>query len=465
MELQMNSPSILIRFFALFSLAFFLSVPVFSQNPNVSISLIYNFSDEELASEIEKFKDAPYKSGGADIDGVDSVNLVRRTFGRVGVKLPSSIKDIWTFNGLVEIKTDELQFGDILFFRSSSDKTAPDQIAVCMGDGNMIVADAVKGRALTEKYNSKKWKEKLMGARRAPRHLDGTNDSSGEELDIQALKKAGGDYLGAPYRRGGRSKDGVDSSGLLLILFAKSGVSLPDGQTAIQFKSKKLQNSSLDNIKFGDILFFSSSDDSVPTHAAIYWDNRTMLRASETAGRVVLEIIDKPLWMNTLVGVKSYPKIKNHLKTKSHPKVKKTKEAASNEENLDGIDMDKLKRAGEKFIGAQVLKGAASTEAVDSSSLLYLVFKEAGVALPATPVHAQFMSSNLENVKYDSLRFGDILFFDTAGDGKVNHAGIYWGKNKMIHASSSAGKVILSDISIAYWKNVLVGAKRISKSE
>lgn len=447
----MNSPAIIIRFSALFALALLLAVTAYPQNTNVSISLIYNFSDQELKSELEKFKDTPYKSGGSDMSGVDSVNLVRRAFGKVGVKLPPSIREIWSFNGLVETNTNELKFGDILFFRTSSDKTIPDQIAVCMGDGTMMFADSEKRAVSTEKYNGKKWADKLMGARRAPRHLDNASEPSGEELDIHALKKAGGEYLGVPFRRGGRSRDGVDSSGLLLILFSKSGVSLPEGQTAIQFKSKKLINTSLNDIKFGDILFFSSSDDSVPTHAAIYWDNRTMLRASETAGRVVLEVIDKPLWMNTLVGVKSYPKIKKH------------KESASREENPSGIDTEKLKRSGEKFIGVQVLKGAVSSEAVDSSSLLYLVFKEAGVILPSTPVYAQFMSSNLKNVPYDSLRFGDILFFDTAGDGRINHAGIFWGKNKMIHASSSAGKVIISDISIEYWKNVLVGAKRVSK--
>ena len=47
------------------------------------------------------------------------------------------------------------------------------------------------------------------------------------------------------------------------------------------------------------------------------------------------------------------------------------------------------------------------------------------------------------------LRPGDLIFFDTnETDGKsaINHAALYIGNYEFIHASSSAGKVIVSSL-------------------
>ncbi len=63
-------------------------------------------------------------------------------------------------------------------------------------------------------------------------------------------------------------------------------------------------------------------------------------------------------------------------------------------------------------------------------------------------------------VSRDALQPGDLLFFGY-GPYCVTHMGIYAGDGQMIHASTSATGVILSDINSDYYTRMYVGAKRV----
>ena len=58
------------------------------------------------------------------------------------------------------------------------------------------------------------------------------------------------------------------------------------------------------------------------------------------------------------------------------------------------------------------------------------------------------------------LEAGDLMFFRSPGSSRISHVGIYLGGNQMIHASSSKGKVIISDMS-SYWKENFVVGRRV----
>ena len=66
-------------------------------------------------------------------------------------------------------------------------------------------------------------------------------------------------------------------------------------------------------------------------------------------------------------------------------------------------------------------------------------------------------------VSRSNLKKGDLVFFDTQGsnDGRVSHAGIYLGSGQFIHASSTKGKVVISDMSSGHYYRAFVNGRRI----
>lgn len=58
---------------------------------------------------------------------------------------------------------------------------------------------------------------------------------------------------------------------------------------------------------------------------------------------------------------------------------------------------------------------------------------------------------NCEEITYDELKPGDLLFKEKPGS-KNNHIGIYSGENNFIHNSSKYGSVVERDMSMIPWK-------------
>jgi hypothetical protein len=64
------------------------------------------------------------------------------------------------------------------------------------------------------------------------------------------------------------------------------------------------------------------------------------------------------------------------------------------------------------------------------------------------------------SVHKDNLKFGDLVFFHTAGYAKVTHVGIYVGENLFANASCSHG-VTVSSLDSKYWAKRYLFAKRL----
>ncbi|WP_151737987.1 C40 family peptidase ['Paenibacillus yunnanensis' Narsing Rao et al. 2020] len=107
-------------------------------------------------------------------------------------------------------------------------------------------------------------------------------------------------------------------------------------------------------------------------------------------------------------------------------------------------------------LGTTYKTGGMSTAGFDCSGFTKYVFKSLGITLPRTS-KAQFSTGTA--VSKSNLRSGDLVFFNTLGNG-VSHVGIYVGNGKFAQASSSRG-VTITSLSQAYWANRYVGAKRV----
>jgi cell wall-associated NlpC family hydrolase len=110
----------------------------------------------------------------------------------------------------------------------------------------------------------------------------------------------------------------------------------------------------------------------------------------------------------------------------------------------------------EKYKGVPYKFGGTSPKGFDCSGFVMYVFDKHGVKLPRT-ADKQFEKGRL--VAYKNLQAGDLVFFTTYEKG-ASHCGIYVGKDKFIHASSSKG-VMVSGLSEKYWKDKYLGARRV----
>lgn len=117
------------------------------------------------------------------------------------------------------------------------------------------------------------------------------NKTAVKELTISAanLTAAAKEFLHAPYLWGGRTAYGIDCSGLVQIAFKLCGVGLP--RDAWQQAEKGAAVDFLSEAKAGDVAFFQNDDGRI-VHVGILLDAMTILHATETTGRAVIDRID-----------------------------------------------------------------------------------------------------------------------------------------------------------------------------
>ena len=116
-----------------------------------------------------------------------------------------------------------------------------------------------------------------------------------------------------------------------------------------------------------------------------------------------------------------------------------------------------------KHLGKPYKYGATGEKSFDCSGFVYAVYRNIGFAIPRTSLN----QSEIEGRKItkNSLKVGDLVFFDTSLKGYVNHSGIYLGQGKFIHASSGkAFSVTISDIN-AWYKDKFKWGKRIDANK
>jgi cell wall-associated NlpC family hydrolase len=100
--------------------------------------------------------------------------------------------------------------------------------------------------------------------------------------------------------------------------------------------------------------------------------------------------------------------------------------------------------------------GNTPASGFDCSGLIGHVYKtQAGILAPRTTAALVDWG---QPVPAASLRSGDVVVF--AQRGTVNHAGIYVGEGRFVHAPSTGGEVRLDSLSSVYWAKQPVTYRR-----
>jgi len=112
--------------------------------------------------------------------------------------------------------------------------------------------------------------------------------------------------------------------------------------------------------------------------------------------------------------------------------------------------------AARSAIGRPYGWGATGPGSFDCSGLMVWAWRKAGVVLPRTS-HAQFLAGR--SVSRSQVRFGDLVFFNTAGPG-ASHVGIAISSSSFISATTHGVRV--QPIGGSYWGAHYVGARRVA---
>jgi LysM repeat protein len=120
---------------------------------------------------------------------------------------------------------------------------------------------------------------------------------------------------------------------------------------------------------------------------------------------------------------------------------------------------DDIINTGKKYIGTPYKYGSAfgNTRTFDCSSYTSYVFSRHGITIPRTSIG---QASAGVAVSKNNLQKGDLVFYDTDFDGRINHAGIYAGNGKMLNAQSK-GVALTDAFSRYYWGSRYVTARRV----
>jgi cell wall-associated NlpC family hydrolase len=113
------------------------------------------------------FVGVSYRRGGSSEDaGFDCSGFTRYVFGNsIGLVLPRRADEQAGAPGLVAVKREDLQPGDLVFFNTL--KRTFSHVGIYIGDNRFVHAPRPGGQVRTEDMGYAYWKQRFTGARRA----------------------------------------------------------------------------------------------------------------------------------------------------------------------------------------------------------------------------------------------------------------------------------------------------------
>jgi cell wall-associated NlpC family hydrolase len=120
-----------------------------------------------------------------------------------------------------------------------------------------------------------------------------------EKMLMEVIK-----YLGTPYKYGGNTKSGMDCSAFTQILYRDVFNINLERSARLQF-TQGSEVSNINELKFGDLVFFNTRKRVKPGHVGIYIGDNLFAHASSTKGVTISEI-DYDYYSRTFMGARRF---------------------------------------------------------------------------------------------------------------------------------------------------------------
>jgi len=117
---------------------------------------------------------------------------------------------------------------------------------------------------------------------------------------------------------------------------------------------------------------------------------------------------------------------------------------------------DSLANYAMSLRGVRYRFGGATPDGFDCSGLVFYAHHHFGVDVPRT---SRGQAEEAEAVKPRKLQRGDLVFFKI-DSGKVNHVGIYIGKQRFVHAPGAGKPVTVSSLDEEFYAETFYSAGR-----
>jgi peptidoglycan endopeptidase LytE len=210
-----------------------------------------------------------------DLDADTYVVKPGDTLSRIARKFGLRVDELKEINGL---RGDRLKVGQILFLRLMEE--GDEEI-----EGETTEASSRGEGAGTD----------------LPHPPEGPSGLFASEKEQQLLVRIAQSFLGARYKKGGTSIQGMDCSAFVQKVFWIFGVELPrtareQFQAGVRVAREALQ--------VGDLLFFKRSRARFPTHVAIYLGNDQFIHTSLSKRQVKIDSLESKYFRSRFIGAR-----------------------------------------------------------------------------------------------------------------------------------------------------------------
>jgi cell wall-associated NlpC family hydrolase len=134
-----------------------LKIPVLQPAPSTGPT-----GTNDLRGAAERYLGVTYRFGGSSNDGLDCSGFVVIVFNELGIRVPRTSAQLFTFGQPVE-RTD-LQLGDLVFFNTTGQGVS--HVGIYLSEGEFIHAASNPGRVIKSKLIEPYYAQRYLGARR-----------------------------------------------------------------------------------------------------------------------------------------------------------------------------------------------------------------------------------------------------------------------------------------------------------